>query len=366
MLIKPHTTERNLIQLLLETFLALPEVHAKLSPQGSAKMPGDSEHNDQISLQVGGKSFSLLIKTKKVVYPRDARQVLWQLREFGRSQPKGQTGNGVVPLLVAESISPGAKDLLREERIGYFDSGGSLFLPAGGAYLYIDKPAPKTLSKSIRSLFSGRRAQVLHTLLVRHQEWFGVKKIAELAMVSPATASQVLTELERFDWLVSRGQGPNKERHLSEPAMLLDTWVKQVVSIRTPSVRRYYIPAMKTENLLEHIGKVFDAHEVGYAVSYEAAAQRYTPFLSSVSQVRCRLLASHASESAISELGARLVSEGANLLITEVKSPGELLFREHVGGIWLDSPIQVYIDLLHSEGRAKEMAEHLRKERIGF
>ena len=118
--------------------------------------------------------------------------------------------------MVAESISPGAKDLLRSERVGYYDSGGSLFLPAHGAYLYIDKPPPKTLSKSVRSLFSGRRAQVLHTLLVRHQDWFGVKELAEQALVSPATASQVLTELERFDWLTSRGQGPSKERHLRQ------------------------------------------------------------------------------------------------------------------------------------------------------
>lgn len=40
--------------------------------------------------------------------------------------------------------------------------------------------------------------------------------------------------------------------------------------------------------------------------------------------------------------------------------------REQVRSIWLASPIQVYLDLLGSEGRAKEMAEHLRKERIGF
>ena len=55
-----------------------------------------------------------------------------------------------------------------------------------------------------------------------------------------------------------------------------------------------------------------------------------------------------------------------NLAIIEAKSPGDLLFRERVGGIWLASPVQVYLDLLRGEGRSKEMAEHLRKERIGF
>jgi len=68
----------------------------------------------------------------------------------------------------------------------------------------------------------------------------------------------------------------------------------------------------------------------------------------------------------MAELGARVVNEGANFAVIETKSAGELLFRQNVGGVWLASPVQVYLDLLRGEGRAKEMAEHLRKERIGF
>ena len=360
------TTERQLIEQFLDTLRALPDVCAELDHRGPVGLTSDSRHDAQIDLRVAGKSFILQIEAKKAVYPRDVRLVLWQFREISHNRTKEQSGDEALSLLVAESISPGAKELLRDERVGYYDSGGSLYLPAPGAFIYIDKPPPKTLSKSVRSLFSGRRAQVLHTLLMRHQDWFGGKELAEQALVSPATASQVLTELERFDWLVSRGQGPSKERHLREPAALLDAWVKQLASIRPPALRRYYVPSMKADTLLEIIGQVFATHEVGYAISHEAAAQRYAPFLSSVSQVRCRVLVGTAADAAIGELGARVANEGANLAIIEAKSPGELLFRERVGGIWLASPIQVYLDLLRGEGRAKEMAEHLRKERIGF
>ena len=361
MMLESSMTEQQLLEQFLEALRELPEVHAYLDPGAT----GNCGHDAQIDLQVAGKSFILLIEAKKAVYPRDVRQVLWQLREASHGQTKGQDKEHL-SLMVAESISPGAKELLRNERVGYYDSGGSLYLPAPGAYVYIDKPPPKTLAKSVRSLFSGRRAQVLHTMLVHHQDWFGVNELAQQAMASPATASQVLTELERFDWLVSRGQGPSKKRHLREPAALLDAWVKQLASIRPPNLRRYYVPALKADTLLERVGEVFDAHDAGYAISHEAAAQRYSPFLSSVSQVRTRLLIGSNADDAIGDLGARIVNEGANLAIIEAKSPGELLFREQVGGIWLASPVQVYLDLLRGEGRSKEMAEHLRKERIGF
>nr|WP_165989517.1 hypothetical protein [Caballeronia sp. SBC1] len=360
------TTERSLIEQLLETLRALPDVRAELDCREAVGLDGDRRHDARITLHIADKSFVLLIVAKKTAYPRDVRQVLWQLKDFGPTRQAGIGGDKPMLLLVAEFISPGGKELLRTERVGYYDSGGSLFLSAHGAYLYIDRPPPKALSKSVRALFSGRSAQVLHTLLVHHQEWFGGKELAERAQVSPATASQILTELERFDWLASRGQGPSKERHLKEPAALLDAWVKQLPSIRPATLQRYYVPAMTAGNLLEHVGQVFTAHNVEYAISHEAAAQRYAPFLSSVSQVRCRLLAGPVASAAIGELGARVVSEGANLAIIEAKSPGELLLRECVGGIWLASPIQVYLDLLRGEGRAKEMAEHLRRERIGF
>jgi hypothetical protein len=366
MVLESPTNERQLIEQFLETLRGLPEVHAHLGSWASVASVDERRHDARIDLHVAGKSFTLLIEAKKSVYPRDVREVLWQFRDFGRSQPGTGGDNEALPLLVAESISPGAKDLLRTERMGYYDSGGSLFLPAHGAYLYIDRPPPKTLAKSVRSLFSGRRAQVLHALLVQHQDWFGVKELAEQAQVSPATASQVLTELERFDWLATRGQGPSKERHLKEPGAMLDAWAKQLASVRAPALRRYYVPAIKADQLLERAGHVFASHQVGYEISHEAAAQRYAPFLSNVSQVRCRLLVGPAADAAIDELGARAVNEGANLTVIEAKSPGELLFRERIGDVWLASPIQVYLDLLGGEGRAKEMAEHLRKDRIGF
>ena len=358
-------TEPQLITRLLDSLRELPDVRADLNHSAPVASIVNRRHDAKIDLHIADKSIILLIEAKKAVFPRDVRQVIWQLQKASHGGPKGQGGEPLL-LLIAESISPGAKELLREQRVAYYDSGGSLYLPAPGAYLYIDKPPPKTFAKSVRSLFSGRRAQVLHALLVQHQGWFGVTELAQRTMVSPATASQVLTELDRFDWLESRGRGPSKERHLREPAALLDAWVKQLASIRPPNLRRYYVSAVKADALLDRVGEVFDAHDAQYAISHEAAAQRYAPFLSSVSQVRTRLLIGSNADTALGDLGARVVNEGANFAIIEAESPGELLFRQRVGGIWLASPVQVYLDLLRGEGRAKEMAEHLRKERIGF
>lgn len=358
-------TEHQLIERFIEALKELPEVTAGLGHWGPVGPRGDPAYDAQIDLHAAGKSFVLLAEAKKTVFPRDVRQVIWQLRAAGQGKPAGEEA-ALLPVLVAESLSPGAKELLRSEGVGYYDIGGSLYLPAPGAYIYIDKPPPKTLKNSVRTLFAGRRAQVLHTLLMQHSHWFGVTALAQQAMVSPATVSQVLTELERFDWLEVRGQGPGKERHLREPSALLDAWITQLASLRAPSLRRYYVPGARGDAVAARLAQVLDAHGVEYAVSHEAAAQRYAPFLSHIAQVRVRMLIGANAEAAIGDLDARVVDEGSNLGIIEAKSPGELLFRERVDGLWLASPIQIYLDLSRGEGRSKEMAEHFRRERIGF
>ena len=357
--------EGRLLEGFLEALQELPAVQAEFS---GIEQPGspDRGHDAQVDLRAGGKAATLLIQVKKDVYPRDVRQVLWQLRESARGWPEPAEGRQAVIFLIAQSISPGAKELLRNERVGYYDSGGSLFLPAGNIYAYVDKPPPKGLSRSIRSVFSGRRAQVLHAVLLRNRDWFGVTDIANQAQVSPATASQVLTELEKFEWVVSRGQGPAKERHLQEPGALLDAWVNQQAGMGPLSMRRYFVPSARADRLVEKFAEVCAESEAEYAITHEAAGQRYAPFLSTISQVRCRLLDGLAADRALGALDARVVDQGANLAVIEAKSPGELLFREFMNGIWLAGAVQVYLDLMRSEGRAREMAKHLRDERIGF
>ncbi len=340
---------------LLERFLkALRELPAAQAELSGIELPvgPDRRHDAHVDLRVGGKEVTLVIEIRKVVYPRDARQVLWQFLESARRLPR--------------SISPGAKELLRNERIGYYDSGGSLFVPAGSIYVHVDRPLPKGLSRSIRSVFSGRRAQVLHALLLRNREWFGVKHIVEQARVSPATASQMLTELEKLEWVVSRGRGPRKERNLREPGALLDAWVNQQTVMRPLPMRRYFVPSARADGLVEKFAEACAESSAEYAITHEAAGQRYAPFLSTVTQVRCRLLDGPAADRVLGALNAREVDQGAHLAVIKVKSPGELLFRESVNGIWLASAVQVYLDLMRSEGRAKEMAKHLRLERIGF
>lgn len=357
------TTERRSLLAVIESLRTalstLPGMHASIKTLESEDSTDLKAVVATLDLRAGSQWFNVVVQAKRDVYPKDVAQIAWDFRASRQL-------DATIQLVVCETISPGAKKMLMEEGIGFFDSGGSMFLREDGAYVYVEKPPPKSAKKAIASLFSGRSAQVLHTLLVHHKERFGIVELAERAGVAPATASKVVNEIEKRGWLEAVGQGPNKSRLLREPGVLLDAWAKQLTTARPQVFSRYYVPVQKSDDLIHQMSVLFMDLGAQYAITGDAAGNLYTPFISRVSVVRCRMLAGEHTERALHQLGAKRVSEGFNLGIIEAKSDGEMLFSELVNGICLASPIQTYLDLLRGEGRSKELAAHLREDRIGF
>lgn len=354
-------SETNLVDDFVAALAAIPDVSACLE-QRDERGPNRTTPDAIISLNVSGSSLLLAVEVKHSGFPRDVRDAIWKLRNAIAQLPG--RNRQIVPVVVAESISPGARALLHEERVGYFDAGGSVYIPGHGSFLFIDKPAPKRAKRATQSLFKGRRALALQAVWSKGDDWFGVHELADLASVSPATVSETLTALEQREWVIVRGAGPTKERRMTGRRALLDAWTEHQKSARPQILRRFFVPTSSAGALLQRLSRVFDENGAMYAITGEAAAQTYAPYLSNISQIRCRLLAGAPSENSIRMLDARSVSEGWNLGVIDVKSQADFSFRERKDNIWFASPLQTYLDLLQFGGRSREVADHLREERL--
>jgi len=350
-------SEHALIDRLVATLSETPGGAVSREPQMS-----DGRADAVLDLDIDGAHVRLVIEVKHSGYPRDVREAVWQLRNYTRHLDAG--ASQIVPMVAAQSLSPGARQFLRDEHVGYFDAGGSLFLPARGSYVFIDRPAPPTSRLNVDALFSGRRALVLMALWAHRGEWVRVHQMAETAMVSPATASETLSEAERRDWVESRGAGPAKERRLVDARGLLDAWSDHQRRAKPPALRRFFVPASGLDQLIDWAGKAFGPEGLDYMVTAEAAAQIYAPYLSNASQLRCRMEETVRASLAVEQLGGHEVKEGWNLGIMFAKTQGEFAFRKQERGVWLASPLQVYLDLLQGGGRSADVAQHLREERL--
>ena len=354
-------SEAEIVQKLIGTLNEVPDSQAHVSMEGR---PGEPHYDAQIEGRISGRPVTLLVEVKQHVYPRDVHQYLYSKRELMK-RTNINVDSSVLLLLAAHSISPGAKEILREENSAYYDSGGSLFISSNGLLVDRERPPAPSEQRVLRSLFTGTRARVLLTLLDRPKEWINVTQVSRDANVSTATASEVLQAMERIDWVMTEGAGPHKQRRLVRPDDVLSAWAKFVETRRAPKQHRYYIPHSSLD-LTHKVPQIFEQHQVEYELTGEAAAQHYAPWLTQISTLRIRTVYSENADAALGELSAKSTSEGANLSVFEVGSSKDILHRKREDGVWYAHPIQVYLDLLRLEGRARDAANHLREERIRF
>jgi hypothetical protein len=355
------STEAEIVQQLIGTLNEMPDSEARLTQAGLHQGP---DYDAQVEGRISGKPITLLVEVKRHVYPRDVHQYLYRMRDVMKRAEIHFSGS-VLLLLAAHSISPGAKEILRNSKSAYYDSGGSLFISSQGLLVDRERPPAPSEERTMRTLFTGKRARVLFAMLDRPKEWINVKHVSADAEVSTATASEVLQALERNDWVMTEGAGPNKQRRLARPGDVLDAWAKFTETRKPAKQRRYYV-ALNHVDATYRIPEALDKYRIEYALTGEAAAQHYAPWLTHISTLRFRLVYTDRVEDALSELEAKLTTEGANLFVIEVASPRDIAFRRREGNLWYAHPIQVYLDLLRLEGRAKDAAQHLREEVIGF
>ncbi|MPQ96117.1 type IV toxin-antitoxin system AbiEi family antitoxin [Thioclava sp. JE_KL1] len=267
-------------------------------------------------------------------------------------------------MILARLVSEGARDFLQEEQVAYHDLSGSLFFNVDEMFVLIERPKPKRAKRRAANVFKGSRAQVLHALFDHPDEWVTGSEIAENAGVSPATVSETFKDLERRDWLDAKGEGPAKRRRLIRPDDLLDAWRDSILAGRASKRTRYYVPRMKPEDMAHEIkgANYYDDFDLEFTGQF--AAQAYTPYLSNISHLTVRTFGKRTRDWLLSTLGAREVPEGANLVVID-GNPNKNRHRMHDENEGLlASPLQVYLDLLEERGRAKEMAEHMRSQKL--
>ena len=356
---QPHD-ERETVAELLAALEALPFCDSVHGASCSDERQVPARDGAGVQFRWAGRGVELVLMTRRNVYPRDAREIIWRMDALRANRP------GAIPVLVADAISATAKNLLRANRAAYYDAGGSLFLCTEPAYVHVDRATPRPMASRIVNLFRGSRAQVVHQLLLQPNTWFGATNLAGEASVSPGTASTVLRHLEAHEWVDTRGRGPTKKRRVRDAGRLLDAWTDSNNSIRLFSFWSYYVPVIPEPSLAIELHRVFEAHGVDYALTGESAAQRYAPFLSNLSRVHCMVVHPEGVATTLRDIGARRVDQGANLSVYRAPFRSALASRNRVDGVWLASPVLVYLDLLRAGGRAYEMARHLRRERLGY
>lgn len=357
----PSEPKQALVDRFVETFEAASKTRVSQERQFEvpfARAGGVRQLDLLLRLASPHESLHLAVEIIREGYPRDVRSAVWQLEEYRLASHQAAQ---VVPVVLAEHLSTGARAALRERNVAYFDASGSLYLHHGPWLIDIERAGKPSSARRARSLFTGAREQVVHALLQSDQAWLSGQELAKSAETSTYTVSLTMQELERLEWVESQGGGRNLRRRLAEPGKLLDAW-GEAWRERKESRSRWYLYTPHPDKLLLAITDKLHASALsGWAFTGTAAANVLAPLLTGVDTAELIVPAGHADRYA-QALALKPADKGSNLVLIE-RSGASLLFRrEHPDVLsWFASPFIQYLDLLDGRGRNKELAAHVRE-----
>lgn len=313
-----------------------------------------------LTLLAGGESVNIAVEIIRHAYPRDIRQVVWRLEEYKLASDRQQN---LITLVAAESLSPGAKDVLRQRGIGYFERNGSVYLNWRQWLINIERPGTASAKKDATALFTAAREMVVHALLKHRNEWLTGGELAAMAETSSYTCSVVLQELERREWCESSGAGRTLRRRLTQPGQLLDAWAEQWTRRKELRSRWYVFPTRPNALLMQLTDQIDQAGiSFPWAFSGTAAANVFAPLLTGVDTAEI-IVPPGQGEPLAKALNLKPADKGANVTLVE-RDGASLLFRDRHPEYrsYFASPFILYLDLLDGRGRNKELAQHVREE----
>jgi hypothetical protein len=271
-------------------------------------------------------------------------------------------------ILVAETTSAGARQILEDNGVAYLDGLGNssirlsgVFVRTGAARVVASAPA----REPVKARLAGKAGLVVQALLLNRDRSWSVAEMAAEAGVSSGLAHRVLARLEDADVVAAAGIGPRKVRRITDPAALLDLWVDEETEPGARLTVAYVLgrPGFPLAGLVsERLAAAGIAHEV----TGTAAAAIMAPALTSVPVTQVRVTAAIPAGDVLTAMGARQVEEGANLVIVQGADDTELRYRHRVGEVWLAANTRIYLDALRDPRRGREQAQVFRESVLGF
>jgi len=322
--------------------------------------PGfDASIRPDAEISIEGRSRPIVVEAKRRVDAVNAHAIVALAR---------RTAVGRDFILVAETTSEGARQILEENEVAYLDGLGNASIRLAGVFVRtgsVGAPVSAADREPMKARLAGKGGLVAQALLLERDRSWSVAEMAAEAGVSGGLAHRVLARLEAAAILASDGIGPRKVRRVTNPAALLDLWAEEEkeAGVRLTAAFVLTRPGHRTAGL---ISERLEAAGIAHAITGIAAAAIMAPALTSVAITRVRATAAIPVSDVLKAMGARQVEEGANLVIVQGADDAELRFRREADGIWLAANTRIYLDSLRDPRRGKEQAQFFRESVLGF
>ncbi len=331
-----------------------------------AKVPGlrlrgcsssflDKSYDAVLKLSYGKKSIKLICLIKSVVRTITIENAIRKIE----SLPKQ---GGVKPCLVATYLSKDFRALCRKKDVAYIDLSGNIFINIPEV-LYIEKGDKTNKYKDTTKLtgfFSDKKSFAIRYLFENPRKYCGVREVASACSINPGGVSQTFNSLENTGYIVRDSKGRGKLLRWKE---LLADW-SAFYKLKRKKEYSFYWHKKSLKEMINTLARRDFPKEPQIALTVHAGAFLIAP------HTNYQGLHGYVSnESDISywekELGLEQAKQGANVFLQIPYYKHSIAFGlKKIKGLFVVSPLQLYLDLINFPVRGEEQAEHLLKNII--
>lgn len=269
-------------------------------------------------------------------------------------------------IVVAPSMSPGAREVARSEGVGWVDESSEADIAIGPLIVMRERTSTEPRTTPAKR-WTPATAAVAEALLLDTKA--SVKEVVAATGLSTGSATNGLHFLAS-EGLVSANaaRGRNSGRRVADPDALLSGYVGALAAF--PRLAELRTGVLWSDPVADAVamGKRWEAHERSWAATGALAAAVLAPFQTEISPIVIYVDAKSASDLhvAASEVPLREI-DGGRLLLRAFPSPATARLSTRIAeGLRCAPWPRVFADLRNAGVRGEDAAEHLRERMLGY
>ena len=309
-----------------------------------------------LKFRLGAQEHVIVLEVSSLGQPRQIRGVVTRFQEIKREMPSAY------PVATAVYIGSQSAKILKNHGFGYIDLSGNCHLAFEN--VLIEKEGKRNVRPStrpLRSLFAPAATRVIRVLLEDVARAWRLEELGKAAAVSLGHAHNVVKRLQDLAWVERDGQ---QRITLGKPADLLDAWGESY-TYHANELASYAAPERVSRRLMTDVARVAGADGGRYAFTLAAGQSLVVAPSQRLTAIHCYVDGEPAPIARALGLRPAAEDEGTIHLLTPY-DPGVFHGVLEKGGLKVAGLPQLYVDLLHYERRGRDLAEHLRREAMGY
>jgi len=261
--------------------------------------------------------------------------------------------------------SEGLRQRLRSAGRSFVDLSGAVHLDLPG--LVVDRsdlkpPARAAARVGLIDPFADRSSLVCRVLLSggASRVW-GIRELAEMAGVSPSTASRVVRELAGEGLVEFQREGRSSRTQVPDPRRLFERWTREYDWGRNRQLA-FDAPIGDPQKFLPRLGQLLEGRR--WALSLHAGASLVAPH-AEWRRIHLYLQGDESmARDAARAAGWRSAEGGGVVIMLPYYSDSVWPALERRRGLPVVSALQLALDLWHYPLRGREQAEHLLETQL--